>query len=147
MISIDTNILVYAAIEINPLSKKSRDLINQVLNEGEVVLCWEVLYALRRISTNPVALSIPLGQAAADALVEEFIGQPNVRMISPSVDSWKIFKRYSQEMKLTGNLVSDAVIASQLEANGVKKLYSNDRDFRKFNYLRVIDPFAEKKKR
>ena len=43
-------------------------------------------------------------------------------------------------MPLRGNLMTDAVIASQLEANGIKTIYTNDADFKKFPYLKVKNP-------
>jgi len=41
-----------------------------------------------------------------------------------------------------GNLVPDAHIASLLRQHGIRELYTRDRDFRKFDFLRVYDPFA-----
>ena len=41
-----------------------------------------------------------------------------------------------------GNLVPDAHVAAILLQNGVRTLYSNDRDFWKFEALNVLDPFA-----
>lgn len=148
MISLDANILVQAVVATSPFHSEAFDLL-QELNESDqqIFLCWEVLHAFRRISTNASAVTLPLPTESADTFADDLISHPRVTLLSPSKESWKIFRRYSSEMKITGNLVTDAVIASQLEANGVKKLYSNDRDFRKFSYLRVIDPFAKKKRR
>jgi len=42
-----------------------------------------------------------------------------------------------------GNLVPDAHLASLLIQNGVTEIWTHDRDFRKFEALRVRDPFEE----
>jgi predicted nucleic acid-binding protein len=45
-------------------------------------------------------------------------------------------------MSVRGNLVPDAHVAAILFQNGVRTLFSNDRDFRKFESLELRDPFA-----
>jgi len=41
-----------------------------------------------------------------------------------------------------GNLVPDAHLAAVLRQHGVVTLYTHDRDFRKFDFLRAIDPLV-----
>jgi len=45
-------------------------------------------------------------------------------------------------MSVRGNLVPDAHAAAILFQHGVRTLYTNDRDFRKFESLDVRDPFS-----
>ena len=45
-------------------------------------------------------------------------------------------------MPVRGNLVPDAHVAAILFQHGVRTLYMNDRDFRKFESLDVRDPFS-----
>jgi hypothetical protein len=52
------------------------------------------------------------------------------------------YTHVTDNMAVRGNLVPDAHIAAILFQNGVRTLYSNDRDFRKFGSLEVRDPFA-----
>lgn len=65
---------------------------------------------------------------------------PYLTMLSPSRASFEILLGYANRMPLRGNLMTDAVIASQLEANGIKTIYTNDGDFKKFPYLKVKNP-------
>jgi len=41
-----------------------------------------------------------------------------------------------------GNLVSDAHLVALMRENGVDTLWSHDRDFRKFEGIRLRDPYA-----
>jgi uncharacterized protein len=41
-----------------------------------------------------------------------------------------------------GNLVPDAHLAALLRQHGIRTLYTNDSDFRKFSFPDVQDPFA-----
>ena len=52
------------------------------------------------------------------------------------------YQHVSGSLAVRGNLVPDAHVAAILFQHGVRTLYSNDRDFRKFDSLEVRDPFA-----
>ena len=52
------------------------------------------------------------------------------------------YKRVPGDMSVRGNLVPDAHFAAILYQHGVRTLYTNDRDFRKFESLDVRDPFS-----
>ena len=52
------------------------------------------------------------------------------------------YKHVSGENVVRGNLVPDAHVASILFQHGVRTIYSNDRDFRKFPSLDVRNPFS-----
>jgi predicted nucleic acid-binding protein len=52
------------------------------------------------------------------------------------------YRHVSGSLPVRGNLVPDAHLATILFQHGVGTLYSNDRDFRKFEPLDVRDPFA-----
>ena len=43
---------------------------------------------------------------------------------------------------IIGNDVADAAIVAMMTANGVSTIYSRDRGFRRFDGIRVIDPFS-----
>lgn len=54
----------------------------------------------------------------------------------------KAYRRIAGDIPLCGNLVPDAHVATILFQHGVRTLYTNDRDFRKFESLDVRDPFS-----
>ena len=75
--------------------------------------------------------------------VQALLSQPRVEVVSATKGSWEIFLRLTEDVTIKGNLVSDAMLAAILEANGVKRLYTHDTDFRKFSYLAPIDPLLD----
>jgi predicted nucleic acid-binding protein len=77
-----------------------------------------------------------LGNVAA--LVE----LPHVRVVSEQDGFLDAYKRVAGDMPVRGNLVPDAHVAAILFQHGVRTLYTNDRDFRKFEFLEVRDPFS-----
>jgi len=53
---------------------------------------------------------------------------------------WKHFPAVAKEVPPRGNLVPDVHLAALLRQNGVRVICTQDRDFRKFDFLKVMDP-------
>jgi hypothetical protein len=56
--------------------------------------------------------------------------------------SWTEYEVVTGAFPVRGNLVPDAHLATILRQHGVGTLYSADTDFRKFEFLEVVNPFA-----
>ncbi len=139
--SIDLNMLLYAVDEDSPYHKKSESFLKSILQEDEICfLTWETLYGFLRIATHPGIFRNPLPMAQAIENVQSLLSHVRVEVLISNEDSWEIFVRLTQEFPIKGNLVPDAVIAATLENYGVRTLYTRDRDFRKFNFLKPVDP-------
>lgn len=146
MYSIDANIFIYAAIRGEPRQVEAEQFLNRILSTQEpCFLCWETLHAFVRIVTNPAIFQRPMPFAKACAYVESVMAMPQVEMLSPGPESFRLLAGYAEIMPVKGKLVSDAIIASQLEAAGIRTIYTNDRDFHKFPALKPKNPFSSRK--
>jgi predicted nucleic acid-binding protein len=67
---------------------------------------------------------------------------PHARAVSELEDFLDAYAHVVGDVAVRGNLVPDGHIAAILFQHGVRTLYTNDRDFRKFESLDVKDPFA-----
>jgi toxin-antitoxin system PIN domain toxin len=82
---------------------------------------------------------LSLEQAAR--LVDEWLEQPNVRVLSPSDEHWILLRRMIVEGQASGALISDAQLAAlTMEYGG--ELHTTDRDFARFPGLRWTNPLA-----
>ena len=54
---------------------------------------------------------------------------------------WGTDRRVAAALPLRGNAVPDAHVAALLRQHGVSTLYTNDTDFKRFDFLRVVNPF------
>ncbi len=143
MYSIDANIFIYAAIKGHERQAAAEEFLNHILSTQEpCLLCWETLHAFVRIVTNPSIFAKPMSFTRACEYAETIIHLAQVEMLSPTAESFRIFSDYAEIMPLKGKIVSDAIIASQLEAAGVRTIYTNDRDFNKFPGLKPKNPFV-----
>ena len=65
-----------------------------------------------------------------------------MRAVSEQDGFLDAYRHVAGEVPVRGNLVPDAHVATILFQHGVRRLYSNDRDFLKFQSIELRDPFA-----
>jgi len=74
--------------------------------------------------------------------IESPLSLPRVRVLSEGEGFLEISREVTAHFPARGNLVSDTHLAALIRQHGVRSLYTVDRDFRKFDFLEVADPFA-----
>jgi hypothetical protein len=74
--------------------------------------------------------------------IESLLKQPRVRVLSEDDGFLAIYRKVSGNFPVRGNLVPDAHIAALLLQHGVRKIYTADSDFKKFEFLEVRNPFS-----
>ncbi len=140
MIFPDANLLLYAEDSLSRHHESARVWWDKVLGATTPVhLCWPVLNAFIRITTNVRLYERALTADEAIARVESWLGQPCVRLVSPSEKHWALFQTQIRESRATANLVADAHLAALAIEHG-STLYSSDQDFARFPSLRWINP-------
>jgi toxin-antitoxin system PIN domain toxin len=139
---IDVNILLYASDKNSPHHSKAASFLENCANGGEVFcLAWLTLTSYLRIATHPAIFVRPLSHDDALRNVETLVASPMCRVVGEEDGFWVVYRRLTSEVPTRGNLVPDAHLAAVMLQQGVVRLYTHDRDFRKFSALRVIDPF------
>jgi toxin-antitoxin system PIN domain toxin len=143
MILVDANLLLYAEDSLSEHHEAARIWWDEQLSGAEpVALCWPVLNAFVRVSTNARLYRRPLLLKEAISRVQSWLDQPCVRVIHPGEQHWVIFQQMLRGGNAVGNLVSDAHLAAlAVEHNGV--LYSTDADFSRFRGLKWRNPIAD----
>lgn len=139
--AIDANILVYASDADSPHCEAAQSFLARCAAESEVFfLAWPTVMAYLRISTHAAIFKNPLSPAQALANVQSLLDLPHCRLISEAQGAWLDYVELAGEHHPRGNLVPDSHLAALLKSNGVKRLYSRDKDFRRFEFLKVVDP-------
>lgn len=143
-VTFDVNVLVYAADTLSPFHERARDTLISMLEGNERVhLFWPTLAAFVRITTSRAILREPLSVDGALEAVELLVADPRVSVSGEPDGFWTAFKHVVGEVGARGNLVSDAHLVALMRTVGVRDIVTRDRDFRKFDWVRVIDPFHE----
>jgi hypothetical protein len=141
--SLDVNVLLYASDRASDRHVRARRFV-ETCAAGPEILCltWPTLMSYIRIATHPRIFSSPLSPDEAVRNVSALTGLPHARPVSELDGFVDAYKHVAGETPVRGNLVPDAHVAAILFQHGVRTLYTNDRDFRKFESLDVRDPFS-----
>jgi len=142
VIVVDANLLIYSYDSHSSNHAKSRAWLERTFSGTEAVgLPWQTVSAFLRVVTNRRLPGSRLVVEQAVQVVQEWLEQPNVRLLAPGDDHWLLFRQMIVEGRASGPLVSDAHLAAlTIEYGGV--LYTADRDFARFPGLRWMNPLA-----
>jgi len=140
--TLDANILLYASDEASPLHARSLEILTHAAQGPEIVyLFWPTIMAYLRIATHPAVFRRPLSATEATTNVEALIGRPHVQTPGEQDRFWQRYRDVAADAAPTGNLVADAHLASLMLQNGVRTIWTHDRDLRLFPGIEVHDPF------
>ena len=140
--SIDANLLIYASDRDSPHFQKATAFLSQAVADPEIMyITWPTVFAYLRIATHPGVFEKPLPPQVALQNIDSLLEARNTRTIGEGDDFWAAYTKQNADQVIRGNLVPDAQLAALLLSNGVKRLFTRDRDFLKFPDLEVIDPF------
>lgn len=141
--AIDANVLLYASDEASPFHERALETL-RAYAEGRNLLYvfWPVAIAFLRIATHPAIFERPLPPSTAIANLDALLTRPNVRTPGERDGFWASYRHVSEQTVVRGNLVPDAHLVALMHQYGVATIVSHDRDFHKFDRIRVSDPFA-----
>lgn len=141
--TVDANVLVHASNETAIEHERAKGLVEQLLTGPTLTtLFWPVLLSYLRIATHPRIFERPLGPSRAAAVIDRLELAPSVRIVGEGQTFWAAYQAIDIGRPISGNDVPDAAIVAMMTAHGVSTIYSRDRGFRRFDGIRVIDPFA-----
>ena len=140
--SVDVNVLLYASDTSSPKHAEAIGFLKQRASDPDLFcIAWSTLIAFLRIATHPGIFAQPLSPDDALRNVESLLSLPRVRLLAEGEGFLEVYREVTAHFPVRGNLVPDAHLAALLRQHGVRRLYTVDRDFRKFDFLEVADPF------
>jgi toxin-antitoxin system PIN domain toxin len=141
--SLDVNILLYASDEASSFHAPARVFLAARASDPEVPgIAWSTLTAYLRISTHPAIFRRPLDSATAEANAAALLGLPQARPLGEQDGFWEAYLEVTSGQAMRGNMVPDAHLAAILRQNGIRTIYTRDVGFRRFSFLRAVDPFS-----
>ena len=141
MKAIDTNILVYAHRADNPWHEKGRAFVESALSGDERYgIPYHCLIEFFGVITNTRIFKIPTQPDMALKQCANLVAAPAVSILTESGDSFEILAPLLAKSRVSGSAVHDARIAAVCLENGVKLIYTMDRDFSRFGKLKAENP-------
>jgi uncharacterized protein len=143
MIAVDTNILVYAHRADSEFHEAASATVRG-LAEGRSgwAVPWPCVHEFYAISTHPKIYDPPSTRDQAIAQIDAWLSSPTLFLLRDSDDHWVHLRETLLRGKVLGPMVHDARIAAICVAHGVRELWSADRDFGRFDALRVRNPLV-----
>jgi toxin-antitoxin system PIN domain toxin len=140
--AIDTNILLYASNSSSDSFETAYALVERLARGPELLyVFWPVAMGFLRLSTNPALTNEPLSPSQALASLNDLLERDHVRTPGEGAGFLNLY-RETASAGTRGKDVTDAHIAALMRQHGVGTIYTRDRDFRRFDGVRIEDPFA-----
>lgn len=145
MIVPDVNLLLYAEIDAFPQHEAARLWWEDVMNgERQVGIAPVALFGFIRIATDRRVLSDPLPVEDAIARVQRWLERPHVVFLVPGTLHLETSFRLLRSLGTGANLTTDVQIAAHaVEYHG--EVFSNDRDFGRFEGVRRVNPLEARR--
>ncbi|MBL7685513.1 MAG: PIN domain-containing protein [Deltaproteobacteria bacterium] len=142
MYVIDTNILLYAADHDSPFHESCFDLLEESRRSLSVwYLTWGICYEFLRVVTHPKVFKKPLTITKAWSFMEALIESPSLSFLLPTSRHAEVVKEVFKALpNLSGNILHDTETAILMKEHGVKIIYTKDIDFKRFPFIKKIDP-------
>jgi hypothetical protein len=142
-LAVDANLLLHASDRQSPFHERARPALEHLVGGSDIIyLFWPVIMAYVRIATHPSIFERPMPPERARTNIEVLLARPNVVAPGESDGFWERFRDVASEADARGNLVTDAHVVALMIQHGVRTIWSNDRDYRRFSGIEVHDPFA-----
>jgi uncharacterized protein len=140
--AIDTNVLIYAEVDSNRHHGAALQLVSRLAQGGlPWAIPWPCVYEFLRVMTHLRVFHPPVPlQVALDDL-GHILASPSLVLLAETERHVALFDQVLRKAGATGNLIHDAHIAALCLEHGVSELLTGDRDFSRFQDLRVINPF------
>ena len=148
MLSIDTNILLYAAESANPLHTRAAAFLADVDQREDVALSEFTLIELYVVLRNPVVIPRPFTPTQAVAVCQALRGHPRWQVLGFPRDSAAFhdaFWPWLAAVEFARRRAYDWRLALTLLRQGVDEFATaNVRDFEAFGFRHVWNPLAER---
>ena len=139
--TVDVNVLLYASDRESPFHAAAATFLRERADDPDIFcLTWPVIMGYLRLATHPRLFARPLAPQDAVDNIAALLSLPRCRVVSEPEHFLEVYRDIAVEVAARGNLVPDAHVAALARAHGIRTIYSRDRDFRKFPFLRVVDP-------
>ncbi len=143
MRAIDTNVLVFAEIRNSRYHARARAVLRECAEGAEAwAIPWPCIYEFLRVVTHPRVYHPPVPLEVALGDIRAVLASPSLVLLSETPHHAEVMDAVVSRAGVSGNLLHDAHIAALCIEHGVAELITGDRDFRRFEELRLHDPFG-----
>jgi len=137
---IDTNILIYATLENDPRSERSRELLLAKGGQDRFTSVQNLAEMYPNL-TGP-KMERPDDPAIARAKIQSIASLPSVQVLPLTGDVQSVALELCEKYGITRQRYYDAQIAATMVVHGIRTLLTeNAGDFKDMTEIRAVNPF------
>ncbi len=141
MIAIDTQILVYSMRKDSPNHRAAIKCVRAAAEgSGPWAICWASIHEFIGIVTHPKIYSPPTPLLDALQQVANWMESPSLRLLGEPPGYFDHLALVATRGSVRGPVIHDARIVAICRANGVRELWTADRDFSRFPGIVLKNP-------
>ena len=142
MISLDTNLLIYARVEANPWHEPARAFLESLTDNSDVVIAELVLVEFYLALRNPAIMAAPLSGTEAVAECQWFRAHPRWALAEHAEVMARVWQD-AADPDFARRRIIDVRLARTLLAHGVTEFATaNLRDFQDLGFAKVWNPLT-----
>jgi len=146
MIAVDTNVLVYSHRSDSPYHKEADAALAGLAESSDLwAIPWPCIHEFLAIVTHPRIYDPPTPQKDALDQVECWLEVPTLVLLGEDKNHWSHLRSVLEQSAVVGPMVHDARVAALCRAQGVREIWTADRDFSRFRGIRVRDPLRRER--
>lgn len=138
MFVVDSNVLVHAVDSGSPWHGPCRAFLERWRGQSaRWHVTWSIAYEFLKTVTHRRAPR-PLTFAQAWAVIEGILASPGLRVLVATPAHASLVAQLPSD--LSGNNLHDAHIVVLMREHGIRRIYTRDAGFRRYEDLEVVDP-------
>lgn len=149
MTSVDTNILLYAAVSDSPFCRGAYRFLSELGARSDVIISELVLLELYVGLREPAIMKNPLSAPIAAEIIQTYRSHPKWRITGYSDDSRTLHDRLwksASKANYPRRKIFDERLAFTLQRHGVTEFATaNVRDFENVGFQKVFNPLARER--
>lgn len=144
-LALDTNILIYAHHDQFAEHRAVREFLTELMGKPDsYFVSWQVCYEYIRLTTHSRVLTKPLTAREALADLVMYLNDPRCQVLVETVAHRQALQQIFKALpSARGNFTHDCHYAALLMEHGIERIATADADFKKFDFLDVINPLAD----
>jgi len=143
VIAVDTNVLVYAHRSDSTWHEPAAATVRQLAESpAPWAIAWSCLHEFFSIVTHPRIYDPSTSTQGALDQMEAWLESPSLVLLHETHGHFDTLQGLVHAGHITGARVHDARIAAICLTNGVRELWTADRDFSRFPDLRTRNPLV-----
>lgn len=153
-ICIDSNILIYAFNAQSQFNVRAEAILEELVRADGFAIADISLIEFYQIITNVKVVSEPISPDNSYKIIKDILLNKKIEVLETNIDILELTFESAANNNVRKYEIYDHLIANLCKHNNIKKfITANDKDFKKYDFFEVINPFsgqeskeAEKKK-